>query len=101
MSISEVIEIERGDGALFDMNEKKRKTTKHMTKYEYSRLLAVRTLQITMGAPTFVDTTGIYDATEIAKREIQERKIPLVIRRVFPNGSEEFWDIKDMVIRDY
>ena len=32
----------------------------------------------------------------IANRELQEKKIPFIIRRPLPNGGSEYWDIRDL-----
>ena len=78
-----------------------RKTSWYMTKYEYTRLLATRTLQISAGAPPQINAKGIYDPMKIAQMEIYEHVIPLDIKRVLPDGSIEMWNVKDMFIRDF
>lgn len=64
----------------------KRTTTPYMTKYERARLLGTRALQISMNAPVLVDTGGETDPLQIAIKELQEKKIPLVVRRYLPDG---------------
>jgi DNA-directed RNA polymerases I, II, and III subunit RPABC2 len=64
----------------------KRTTTPYMTKYERARLLGTRALQISMNAPVLVDTGGETDPLQIALKELQEKKIPLVVRRYLPDG---------------
>ena len=71
----------------------------YLTKFEKVRILGQRATQISKGAPTMVNITGLTDALEIAEKELQERKIPFKIRRIFPNGeikdiplSEMKWD---------
>lgn len=64
----------------------KRSTTPYMTKYERARLLGTRALQISMNAPVLVDTGGETDPLQIALKELQEKKIPLVVRRYLPDG---------------
>jgi len=64
-----------------------------MTKYERARVLGTRALQISMGAPTVVQTDGHeMDALEIARRELKDGgKIPIIIRRYLPNREYEDW----------
>ncbi|KAF3902239.1 hypothetical protein AA313_de0201723 [Arthrobotrys entomopaga] len=64
----------------------KRSTTPYMTKYERARLLGTRALQISMNAPVLVDTEGQTDPLQIALKELNEKKIPLVVRRYLPDG---------------
>jgi len=47
------------------------------TKYERTRVLAARTLQIAQGAPPFVKPKG--SNYEIALKELGDDKIPLVV----------------------
>ena len=84
-----------------DNDRKKRRTSDWMTKYEYSRLLAARTVQLSRGALSTIDATGMTDASEIAKQELHARVIPLIIRRVLPGGVIEVWNPRHMNIRDY
>jgi DNA-directed RNA polymerase I, II, and III subunit RPABC2 len=39
-----------------------------------------------MNAPVLVDTGGETDPLQIALKELQEKKIPLVVRRYLPDG---------------
>ena len=60
-----------------------------LTKYEKVRILGVRAHQISLGAPALVDVDGIDTALGIAEKELEERKIPIIIIRKFPNGKIE------------
>ena len=41
---------------------------------------------------------GMTDPLKIAEKELQERKIPFIIRRYLPDGSYEDWKISELVI---
>lgn len=73
-------------------------TTRYMTKYEKARVLGTRALQISMNAPVMVDITGETDPLKIARKELNERKIPMIIRRYLPNGTYEDWSIDELII---
>jgi len=75
-----------------------RKTTRYMTKYERARILGTRALQLSMNAPCMVDPDGETDPLRIAQKELQQRKIPIIIRRYLPDGSFEDWGINDLII---
>jgi len=75
-----------------------RTTTKFMTKYERARILGTRALQISLGAPVMVDLGGETDPLAIARKELKDRKIPIMIRRYLPDGSFEDWAINDLTI---
>ena len=69
-----------------------------LTKYERARLLGARALQISKNAPLCVDAEGEMDPYKIAEKELQERKIPMVIRRYLPDGSYEDWKLTELTI---
>jgi DNA-directed RNA polymerase I, II, and III subunit RPABC2 len=75
------------------------KTIPILTKYERARILGQRAKQIDSGAKSFVhiDKT-INDGYLIATRELEEKKIPFIIRRPLPNGGSEYWKVQDLEI---
>lgn len=75
---------------------KQRKSTKYMTKYERARVLGTRARQISEGAPILVDNEGETDPLMIARKELREKKVPFTIRRKFPNGIFEDWNIDEL-----
>ena len=94
--VSEVLDMV-GDEAEDDIEmSKSRTTTPFMTKYEKARVLGTRALQISMNAPVLVDTGGESDPLKIAEKELQERVIPLTIRRYLPSGDYEDWPVRDL-----
>jgi hypothetical protein len=34
----------------------------------------------------------------VAKREIEQRKLPFLIRRTMPNGVSEYWSAQEMEV---
>ncbi|PWN44438.1 RNA polymerase Rpb6 [Ceraceosorus guamensis] len=73
-------------------------TTPYMTKYERARILGTRALQISMNAPVLVPTDGETDPLNIALKELEAKKIPLVVRRYLPDGSFEDWAVSELII---
>lgn len=63
-----------------------------------ARLLGTRALQLSMGAPPMVEIDGEVDPLKIAKRELQEKKIPITVRRFLPDGSYEDWTLQDLIV---
>ncbi|VDM42052.1 unnamed protein product [Toxocara canis] len=78
-----------------------RVTTPFMTKYERARILGTRALQIAMGAPVMVELEGETDPLEIARKELKDRKIPIIIRRYLPDGSFEDWGVDELNVTDW
>lgn len=64
-----------------------------LTRYEKARIIGVRALQISLGAPTLiaVEKLGLRDPIDIAMKELELKVLPIVIRRWTPGG--EYQDI--------
>ena len=75
------------------------RTVPILTKYEKTRILGVRTKQINEGAPPYISVKStIIDGYIIAMRELEEKKIPFIVRRPLPNGGSEYWYLQDLEI---
>ena len=75
------------------------KTMPFMTKYEYTRILGIRSKQLNNGATPFtLISEDMMNGYTIAKKELHEKKIPFIIRRPIPNGASEYWRIEDLDI---
>lgn len=56
-----------------------------LTKYERTMLLSVRSQQIAEGAPILVDKGKLNNPVDIARKELNEGKLPLLIYRELPS----------------
>lgn len=74
-----------------------RKTSQYMTKYERARVLGVRATQISANAPVLVDLEGETDPLAIALKELNQKKMPLVVRRYMPDGYYEDWTCEELL----
>jgi DNA-directed RNA polymerase I, II, and III subunit RPABC2 len=78
------------------------KTIPILTKYERARILGQRAKQIESGAKPLVKVPdNIIDGYLIAELELREKKIPFVIKRPLPDGSCEYWSVKDLELIIY
>lgn len=66
-----------------------------LTKYERTHVIGVRAEQLARGAQAFVDVPPPVHGTSanatylaIAERELEERRLPFLIMRKMPDGSE-------------
>ena len=77
------------------------KTFPYLTKFERAKILGQRAKQINHGSPIFVKVTpNIIDGHTIALMELQQKKIPFIIKRPMPNGSSEYWKVSDLNMLD-
>ena len=75
------------------------KTLPFLTKYEKTRILGERTHQINSGSKPFVQIeSDVIDGYLIALAELEEKKIPFIVKRPLPNGGCEYWKLKDLEI---
>ena len=59
-----------------------------LTRFEKARIMGARALQLSLGAPPFIKkkkTARI--SLDISMEELDQRVIPITIRRVLPNGD--------------
>tara|TARA_A100001011_G_C14214799_1_gene801527 strand:- start:807 stop:1340 length:534 start_codon:yes stop_codon:yes gene_type:complete len=75
------------------------KTIPFLTKYERAKVLGLRAKQINSGSDIFVEVPpNVFDGYTIAKMELEQKKIPFIIRRPLPNGTSEYWNLSDLEI---
>ncbi len=59
-----------------------------LTRFEKARIMGARALQLSMGAPPFIEIPkSAKMSLDIALVELEQRIIPIVIRRKLPNGD--------------
>jgi len=73
------------------------KTVPFLTKYERARILGMRIKQLNNGCDAFVEIKdNIIDTSIIANKELEEKKLPFIIRRPIPGGGFEYWRLQDL-----
>ena len=78
------------------VNKKDKNTLPIMSKFEKARIIGVRAQQIADGAiPTVKVPDKMRSTIEIAKLELKERRIPLIIRRMLTKNKYEDWRIDE------
>ncbi len=85
---------------IIDYNNKQKTTklmTKYITRYEKARILGVRAKQISLGSPINVPIDkNTNEPYLIAVKELNEQKLNMIIRRYYPDGSFEDWDVNEL-----
>ena len=60
----------------------------NLTRFEKARIMGARALQLSLGAPTFIEIPeDAATSLDIAMEELEQRLIPISIRRLLPNGD--------------
>jgi len=59
-----------------------------LTRFEKARIMGARALQLSLGAPPFIEIPkSARISLDISMEELEKRVIPITIRRVLPNGD--------------
>lgn len=73
------------------------KTLPFLTKYEKARILGERAKQIDAGAIPLVEIDAdVIDGYLIALAELEQKKIPFIVKRPLLNGGCEYWKLRDL-----
>ena len=96
-----IIEQDNEDIHIVMKNYKKKlksyQTTPTLTKYEKTKVLSERANQINYGSNILIENSERYtNAYDIAVAELNEKKIPFIIKRPYGNHYE-YWKLKDLL----
>ena len=58
-----------------------------LTRFEETRLISARALQLSLGAPPLIKPAKELSMLELAKEELKQQVLPLAVIREFPDGS--------------
>lgn len=81
---------------LVDPND--RVTSNKMTDAEYTEVLSIRSTQIEKTSNVFTNVDGLIDPFEMAKKELHDRRCPLMISRNIGLSKVEHWNPNDMIL---
>ena len=75
------------------------KSPPFLTVYERTKILGTRANQLAEGARPFVPVPEYVIAPlDIAKLELEQRRLPFIIKRPMPDGTFEYWRLSDLLI---
>lgn len=85
-------------GQIIDENHSR--THPWISRFELAAVLGKRADQLSHGAPPQIQLQeGVIDSMEIARMELEEKQIPFVIRRPFPDGEgSEYWPVHELMV---
>ena len=73
-----------------------------MTKYEFDQLVGLRVMHLSRGAAPLVDVgrqfkiNGNMDLRAVVMKELQNGRLPYIIKRPLPNGRFEYWPVEKL-----
>jgi len=75
------------------------RTYPFLTNYEKTKIIGLRANQLSKGAsPLIAMPKHITDVRDIARLELEQKRLPYIIKRPLPNGSFEYWRLVDLLI---
>jgi DNA-directed RNA polymerase subunit K/omega len=86
--------VRNSDGVIVDPLHR---TLPFLTKYERARILGERAKQIDSGATPLIPVDeSLIDSYLIAVAELEQKRVPFIIKRPLPNGGCEYWKLSDL-----
>jgi DNA-directed RNA polymerase I, II, and III subunit RPABC2 len=74
------------------------KSMPFLSVFEHTKILGMRTNQLAQGArPYIVVPEHITNILDIAKLELEQRRLPIIIKRHMPDGTYEKFRLSDMI----
>lgn len=75
------------------------RTYPFLTNFERTKIIGLRANQISRGSAPFIAVPKhITDVRDIARLELEQKRLPFIIKRPLPNGSFEYWRLSDLLI---
>ena len=86
----------RAEGIPVDANHK---SYPFLTKYEITKIIGHRANELSQGGRAYINVPAhISDLKEIARMELEQRRLPYIVKRPMPNGKYEYWRLTDLMI---
>ena len=77
----------------------KHRSAPFLTQFEKTKVLGFRTNQLSQGARPYIAVPEhVTDLREIARMELEARRLPIILKRPMPDGTFEKWRLSDLLI---
>lgn len=82
-----------------DKADSNHRTYPFLTNFEKTKIIGLRANQLSKGSVPFISVPKhITDVKDIAKLELEQKRLPYIIKRPLPNGQFEYWRLSDLLI---
>jgi DNA-directed RNA polymerase subunit K/omega len=82
-----------------DAGDPKHLTYPFITLYEKTKIIGLRANQLSQGARPFISVPEhTTDVRDIARLELEQKRLPFIVKRPLPNGKFEYWRLYDLLI---
>lgn len=82
-----------------DKADSNHRTYPFLTNFEKTKIIGLRANQISKGSVAFIAVPKhITDVRDIARLELEQKRLPYIVKRPLPNGQFEYWRLADLMI---
>ena len=75
------------------------KSVPYLTLFEKTKIIGFRANQLAQGARPLVELPEyMTDVLEIARLELEQKRLPYILKRPFPDGSYEYIRLADLLV---
>lgn len=79
--------------------DKNHTTYPFLTIYEKTAIIGLRSETLSRGGQPFIQVPDyVTDVREIARLELEQKRLPYIVKRPLPNGTFEYWRLSDLLI---
>lgn len=83
-------------GTKADVNHR---TYPFLTNFERTKIIGLRANQISKGSVPFISVPPhVTDVRDIARLELEQKRLPFIVKRPLPNGTFEYWRLNDLLL---
>jgi DNA-directed RNA polymerase subunit K/omega len=81
------------------INDGNHKTYPFLNQYEKTKVLSHRASELAHGSRPFIEVPKhVTNVSDIARLELEAKRIPYIIKRPLPNRTFEYWRLQDLII---
>jgi DNA-directed RNA polymerase I, II, and III subunit RPABC2 len=75
------------------------RTYPFLTLYEKTKIIGLRANQLSKGARPYIPVPDhISSVRDIARMELEQKRLPFIVKRPMPNGTYEYWRLSDLIL---
>lgn len=75
------------------------KSVPYLTLFEKTKIIGFRANQLAQGARPLVKfPEHMTDVLEIARLELEQKRLPYILKRPMPDGNFEYWRLADLIV---
>ena len=79
--------------------DKRHRSVPYLTPFEKTKIIGFRANQLAQGIRPFVSVpSNMTDVLEIARLELEQKRLPYIVKRPMPDGSFEYIRISDLLM---